>query len=44
MKYTVIIIIIMIIIISPVILKYWFGIRLGVAMLHGHVGIFSLGW
>ena len=28
----------------PVVLKYWVGIRRGIAMRHGQVGILSLGW
>ena len=28
----------------PVVLKYWVGIRRGIAMHHGQVGILSLGW
>ena len=30
--------------ISSVVLKYWIGIRWGIAMRHGKAGIFRFGW
>ena len=44
MMMMIIIIIITTTTIIPVVFKYRVGVRRGIAMSHGQVGVFSLGW